>query len=192
MTEPPETPTTAPELPLPARTPEQQAKADRAARLAKALRDNDVNPSLLTCEITETVAMEDTETTIRVFHQLARLGVSISIDDFGTGHSSLSYLRKLPASELKIDRSFVLDLETSEDARKVASAFINLAKSLDLKVVAEGVETEEQLAYVASRGCDYVQGYLTGKPMPAHVAMAALKENLYAELLPDELRAGIL
>ncbi|OYY60504.1 MAG: hypothetical protein B7Y51_11675 [Burkholderiales bacterium 28-67-8] len=145
----------------------QLRQPDLVERIAKALSANDVNPSLMTCEITETVAMEDTETTIRVFHQLAKLGVSISIDDFGTGHSSLSYLRKLPASELKIDRSFVLDLETSEDARKVASAVINLAKSLDLKVVAEGVETEGQNRILRDFGCDQLQGYLFAKPMSA-------------------------
>ncbi len=145
----------------------QLRQPDLVERIAKALHANDVNPSLMTCEITETVAMEDTETTIRVFHQLAKLGVSISIDDFGTGHSSLSYLRKLPASELKIDRSFVLDLETSEDARKVASAVINLAKSLDLKVVAEGVETEGQNRILRDFGCDQLQGYLFAKPMSA-------------------------
>jgi diguanylate cyclase (GGDEF)-like protein len=145
----------------------QLRQPDLVERIAKALHANEINPSLLTCEITETVAMEDTETTIRVFHQLAKLGVSISIDDFGTGHSSLSYLRKLPASELKIDRSFVLDLETSEDARKVASAVINLAKSLDLKVVAEGVETEGQNRILREFGCDQLQGYLFAKPMSA-------------------------
>jgi diguanylate cyclase (GGDEF)-like protein len=145
----------------------QLRQPDLVERIAKALQANDVNPSLMTCEITESVAMEDAEWTIRVFHQLAKLGVSISIDDFGTGHSSLAYLRKLPASELKIDRSFVLDLETSEDARKVASAVINLAKSLDLKVVAEGVETEGQNRILREFGCDQLQGYLFAKPMSA-------------------------
>ncbi|MBX9716372.1 MAG: EAL domain-containing protein [Burkholderiaceae bacterium] len=122
---------------------------------------------MLTCEITESVAMEDAEGTIAIFNRLTQLGVSISIDDFGTGHSSLSYLRKLPTSELKIDRSFVLDLETSEDARKVASAVINLAKSLDLKVVAEGVETEGQNKILREFGCDQLQGFLFAKPMSA-------------------------
>ena len=145
----------------------QLRQPDLVERIARALQTHDVNPSLMTCEITETVAMEDTDTTIRVFHQLAKLGVSISIDDFGTGHSSLSYLRKLPASELKIDRGFVLDLEVSEDARKVASAVINLAKSLDLKVVAEGVETEGQNRILREFGCDQLQGYLFAKPMSA-------------------------
>ncbi|OYT98343.1 MAG: bifunctional diguanylate cyclase/phosphodiesterase [Burkholderiales bacterium PBB1] len=145
----------------------QLRQPDLVERVGSALRTHDVNPGLLTCEITESVAMEDAEGTIAIFKRLTDLGVSISIDDFGTGHSSLSYLRKLPTSELKIDRSFVLDLETSEDARKVASAVINLAKSLDLKVVAEGVETEGQNKILREFGCDQLQGFLFAKPMSA-------------------------
>ena len=145
----------------------QLRQPELVERIGGALRAHDVNPGLLTCEITESVAMEDTEGTIAIFNRLTQLGVSISIDDFGTGHSSLSYLRKLPTSELKIDRSFVLDLETSEDARKVASAVINLAKSLDLKVVAEGVETEGQNKILREFGCDQLQGFLFAKPMSA-------------------------
>ncbi len=143
----------------------QLRQPDLLERIAQALREHGVNPALLTCEITESVAMEDPEGTMKILSQLVQTGVSVSIDDFGTGHSSLSYLRKLPATELKIDRSFVLDLETSEDARKVASAVINLAKSLDLKVVAEGVETEAQNRILREFGCDQLQGYLFAKPM---------------------------
>jgi EAL domain-containing protein (putative c-di-GMP-specific phosphodiesterase class I) len=98
---------------------------------------------------------------------LARIGVHISIDDFGTGYSSLSYLRKLPAEELKIDRSFVHDLEVSADARAVADAVIKLAKALGLKVVAEGVETEGQNQILRTLGCDELQGFLFAKPMSA-------------------------
>ena len=105
--------------------------------------------------------------TVRVLNQLDKVGVHLSIDDFCTGHSSLSYLRKLPADELKIDRSFVLDLETSEDARNVARAVVNLAKALSLKVVAEGVETEGQNRILREFGCDQLQGYLFAKPMSA-------------------------
>jgi EAL domain-containing protein (putative c-di-GMP-specific phosphodiesterase class I) len=111
--------------------------------------------------------MDDAEVTMRVLGQLDAVGVHISIDDFGTGHSSLSYLGKLPADELKIDRSFVMDLESSEDARKVALAVINLAKALNLKVVAEGVETEGQDRILREFGCDQLQGYLFAKPMAA-------------------------
>ncbi len=145
----------------------QLRQPDLAERFDEMLRRHQINPELITCEITESSAMEDTEVTMRVLRQLDLIGLHISIDDFGTGHSSLAYLRKLPAHELKIDRSFVLDLETSEDARKVASAVINLAKALDLKVVAEGVETEGQNRILREYGCDQLQGYLFAKPMSA-------------------------
>ena len=136
-------------------------------RIDAALKRHQINPQLLTCEITESVAMEDAEHTIKLFARLAAVGVHISIDDFGTGYSSLAYLRKLPASELKIDRSFVLDLETSNDARAVVDAVIKLAQALSLKVVAEGVETEAQNQILRSLGCDELQGYLFAKPMSA-------------------------
>jgi len=176
----------------------QLRQPDLVERIARAMREQDVNPGLLTCEITESVAMEDAEGTIAIFKRLTQLGVSISIDDFGTGHSSLSYLRKLPTSELKIDRSFVLDLETSEDARKVASAIINLAKSLDLKVVAEGVETEGQNKILREFGCDQLQGFLFAKPMSAKaLALWAMddvgprtmnfRSSLFKETGPAEL-----
>jgi diguanylate cyclase (GGDEF)-like protein len=138
-----------------------------AEQIGAALQKHQINPDLLTCEVTETSAMEDVETTMRVLRELDDLGLHLSIDDFGTGHSSLAYLRTLPADELKIDRSFVLDLETSEDARKVAQAVVNLAKALDLKVVAEGVETEVQNRILRDFGCDQLQGYLFAKPMSA-------------------------
>jgi EAL domain-containing protein (putative c-di-GMP-specific phosphodiesterase class I) len=93
--------------------------------------------------------------------------VHLSIDDFGTGYSSLSYLRQLAAEELKIDRSFVLDLETSADARAIVDAVVKLAQALGLKVVAEGVETEQQQEILRSLGCNELQGYLFAKPMPA-------------------------
>ncbi len=145
----------------------QLRQADLAERIAAALRHHQINPDLITCELTESAAMDDTEVTTRVLGQLAKVGVHISIDDFGTGHSSLSYLRKLPANELKIDRSFVQDLETSEDARMVASAVVNLAKALHLQVVAEGVETEGQNRILREFGCDQLQGFLFAKPMSA-------------------------
>jgi len=140
---------------------------DLAERIGAALARHQIQPSLLTCEITESVAMEDSPATAHFFAALARVGVHISIDDFGTGYSSLSTLRKLPAEELKIDRSFVLDLETSSDARAVAEAVIKLAQVLGLKVVAEGVETEGQNQILRALGCDELQGYLFAKPMSA-------------------------
>ena len=146
----------------------------------------------LVLEITEGTLMVDPQHAEAILGKMAERRARIAIDDFGTGYSSLAYLKRFPISVLKIDRAFIKDLPASTKDAAICNAVLDLAKHLDLSVVAEGVETEEQLAYVERRGCDYVQGYLTGKPMPAHVAMAALKENLYAELLPDDLRAGLL
>jgi len=144
---------------------QQLRQADLVSQIAGALRLHRISPGLLTCEVTESSAMDDMDSTIAVLTELANMGVHVSIDDFGTGYSSLSYLRKLPARELKIDRSFVLDLERSSDARQVARAVINLAKALDLKVVAEGVETEGQAHMLREYGCDQLQGYLFARPM---------------------------
>jgi diguanylate cyclase (GGDEF)-like protein len=140
---------------------------DLADRIGMALRRNDIKPQLLTCEITESVAMEDASNAIRMVERLSSLGVNISIDDFGTGYSSLSYLRKLRAGELKIDRSFVLDLETSADARAVVDGIVKLAHAIGLKVVAEGVETEAQHQILRAFGCHELQGFLFARPMSA-------------------------
>jgi diguanylate cyclase (GGDEF)-like protein len=145
----------------------QLRQDDLPQRIAATLAKHQINPGLLTCEITESVAVEDSEATMRFFTELAALGVHLSIDDFGAGFSSLAYLRKLPANELKIDRSFVLDLETSEEARKIAQAVVNLAQSLNMKVVAEGVETDAQFRILRGFGCDQLQGFLFAKPMSA-------------------------
>ncbi len=145
----------------------QLHQADLPQRVADALRKHQINPDLLTCEITESVAMENTEATMQFFKELAAVGVHISIDDFGSGYSSLAYLRKLPAGELKIDRAFVLDLEQSEEARAIAGAVVQLARALNLKVVAEGVETEAQFQILRTLGCDELQGFLFAKPMSA-------------------------
>ncbi len=146
----------------------QLRQDDLIARIQAALQRHRVDASRLLCEITESVAMEDIATTQRAFDGLRRIGVFLSIDDFGTGYSSLSYLRKLPATQLKIDRSFILDLEGSRDARAVVDAVIRLAHALDLKVVAEGVETEGQRDILLGLQCDELQGYLFARPMPAN------------------------
>jgi diguanylate cyclase (GGDEF)-like protein len=140
-------------------------------RIRETLARHRIEPKQLTCEITESAAMDDTRATLAIIEQLSSAGVHLSIDDFGTGYSSLAYLRKLPAEELKIDRSFVLDLETSADARAVVDAVVQLAKALGLKVVAEGVETEAQQQILRSLGCDELQGYLFAKPMSAQALL---------------------
>jgi len=137
----------------------QLREEDLVERIEKALSRHHVDPSRLLCEITESVAMEDIKGTQRAFDGLARIGVFLSIDDFGTGYSSLSYLRQLPARQLKIDRSFVSDIEASNDARAIVSAVIHLAHALGLGVVAEGVETEGQRDILLRLGCDELQGF---------------------------------
>ncbi len=149
----------------------QMRQDDIVERITDALQAHKIHPSLLTCEITESAAMEDTKTTQTTFRRLGELGTHLSIDDFGTGYSSLSYLRKLPAEELKIDRSFIMDLEHSADARAVVDAVIKLAHALGLKVVAEGVENQRQQQVLVQMGCDELQGFLFAKPMSARALM---------------------
>jgi len=149
----------------------QMRQDDLADRIADALRRYRIHPSLLTCEITESAAMEDTGTTQETFRRLGELGAHLSIDDFGTGYSSLSYLRQLPAEELKIDMSFVKDVDRSPDARAVVDAVVKLAHALGLKVVAEGVETPRQQQALVELGCDELQGFLFAKPMTARALL---------------------
>ena len=134
-----------------------------------ALRRSGLEPRLLEMELTESLIMHDTEVAIRILLRLREIGVDISVDDFGTGHSSLSYLTKLPISALKIDQSFVQDVKGSgrTDEGLVAQTIISLARNLKLKVVGEGVETAAQFEFLRKHDCDEVQGFHLGKPMPA-------------------------
>ena len=150
----------------------QLREEDLVQRIEAALNRHAIDPSQLLCEITETVAMEDIKATQRAFEGLERIGVYLSIDDFGTGYSSLSTLRQLPARQLKIDRSFVNDIATSNDARAVVDAVVRLAHALGLKVVAEGVETAEQRDILIELGCDELQGFYFARPMPAQTLLA--------------------
>jgi EAL domain-containing protein (putative c-di-GMP-specific phosphodiesterase class I) len=145
----------------------QMRQDDIVDRIETALASHRIPPGRFTCEITESVAMEDTEVTRRAFERLRAAGVHVSIDDFGTGYSSLASLRRLPAAELKIDRAFVCDLEASADARSIAKAIVQMAHTLGLRVVAEGVETEAQRDLLVAMGCDELQGYLFARPMTA-------------------------
>lgn len=122
--------------------------------------------SCLAIEITETTAMHDAEASLAVLRELADLGISISIDDFGTGYSSLLYLKRLPASELKIDRGFISQLEHDQEDAAIVSAIIALGQRLNLRIVAEGVETQAQQQFLTELGCDSLQGFLLGKPLP--------------------------
>jgi len=116
--------------------------------------------------------MDDFDHCVELIGRLRDLGFSVSIDDFGTGHSSLSYLRQLPAQQLKIDRSFINDLEHQEDARAVVDAVVRLAHALGLRVVAEGVETSGQRDILLAMRCDELQGFFFARPMPADTLLA--------------------
>ena len=137
--------------------------------LFRVMKETDLDPSCLWLEITEGVAMKDIGLTLRNLEKLTERGVRFCIDDFGTGYSSLSYLKRLPVQKVKIDKSFVTHLAESCDDRAIITAVITLAHSLRMGVVAEGVETEEQLEILRSVGCDEIQGFLFGKPVPAEI-----------------------
>jgi EAL domain-containing protein (putative c-di-GMP-specific phosphodiesterase class I) len=138
--------------------------------VARALKETGLPPRLLELEITESTAMQQTDVTLRTLRKLKQLGVSIAIDDFGTGYSSLSYLRRFPVDKVKIDRSFVAELPADRDQGAIVSAIVALAHALQIRVVAEGVETDAQRDFLRSCGCDFIQGYLTGKPADADSA----------------------
>ncbi|MFQ6549617.1 putative bifunctional diguanylate cyclase/phosphodiesterase [Aestuariibius sp. 2305UL40-4] len=149
---------------------------DIVTAVADLLADLDFNPSLLTLEITETVMLDDWEGVQAILADLSALGVKISLDDFGTGYSSLAYLRRISADELKIDRSFVTEIEQSSEAQFVLDAIVDIATGLGMKIVVEGIETEEQARIVSGFGCDRGQGYLWGAPKPAGETEVAILE----------------
>jgi EAL domain-containing protein (putative c-di-GMP-specific phosphodiesterase class I) len=135
----------------------------RSGNLAKvvssALSQAGLEARFLELELTETAVMTNPEESIEILEQLSRMGVLVSVDDFGTGYSSMSYLRRLPIDKLKIDRSFIEEIMSRPDDASIVGAIISLAHSLRLKVVAEGVETSEQLDFLLALGCDQYQGY---------------------------------
>ena len=138
--------------------------------VSRALAETGLPAHLLMLEITESTAMRQTDVTLGTLKKLKDLGVSIAIDDFGTGYSSFSYLKLFPVDTLKIDRSFVSEVEHDGDHRAIVAAIIALAQVLGLKVIAEGVETEAQKQFLRGFGCEHVQGYLTGRPVDADTA----------------------
>jgi diguanylate cyclase (GGDEF)-like protein len=145
----------------------QFVRPDVVDTIVAVLQETGLPPERLEIEITESVIARDVERVVAHINDLDAIGVSTSIDDFGTGYSSLSYLKRFAVSRLKIDRSFVAGLPASAGDVAIASAILSLARSLGLRVTAEGVETEAQRAFLAQQGCDEAQGYLFGRPMPA-------------------------
>jgi diguanylate cyclase (GGDEF)-like protein/PAS domain S-box-containing protein len=159
---------------LSARQFQQQDLADTVRR---AIAEAGIDPKVIELEITETTAMQNAEMTIDVLRALSDIGVSIAIDDFGTGYSSLSYLKRFPLNAVKIDRSFVAGVDSSDGDAAIVAAVVAIARSLHLRVVAEGVENEEQLAFLRRRGCDEAQGFHFSKPVTAETMTRALGEK---------------
>ncbi|HJV87263.1 MAG TPA: EAL domain-containing protein [Noviherbaspirillum sp.] len=143
----------------------------------RALSDTGLPPHLLELEITESTLMEHAQDTLEALHRLRSLGVRLSIDNFGTGYSSLAYLKRFPVDIIKIDRSFVRDVPGDSDDASIVTSIIALAHSLRLEVVAEGVETEAQLALLRERSCDILQGVYLSKPVPAEQLARNFIEN---------------
>jgi len=145
----------------------QLGDPDLAHKLNRLLEACSVPAGHVELEITESVVMKDPEQSIGLLHDFRAMGVRLAIDDFGTGYSSLSYLKRLPIDTLKIDRSFVMDIDNDPDSAAIASAILSLAGDLGMEVVAEGVETTGQLDFLRAKACDYIQGYLFSRPVPA-------------------------
>ncbi len=149
-----------------------------AGMVLGTLQLHDIDPHLLQLEITESVAVQNIDLTMDVLRELRRIGVGVAIDDFGTGQSSLVYLKRFPIDTIKIDRTFVQDVTTDESAAAIVSYVINLAHSMRLNVVAEGVETDEQYSFLRLYACDLLQGYLFSRPLPAGAAYEFLRSEV--------------
>ncbi len=146
---------------------QQFYQSDLQQTIMKALFEAGTKPSLLQLELTESILMRDVEKTIGTLDYLKNTGITLAIDDFGTGYSSLAYLTRFPIDALKIDRSFVMDVESSNDGATICAAIIAMARQLGLTVIAEGVETVEQVDFLRSQDCDQIQGYLFSRPIDA-------------------------
>jgi diguanylate cyclase (GGDEF)-like protein/PAS domain S-box-containing protein len=152
----------------------------------RAIKEHDIAPELLELELTESSLMSNAEETITVLQNLKKLGIQISIDDFGTGYSSLAYLKRFPIDKLKIDIAFVREVTSNPDDAAIVLAIINMAHSLKLQVIAEGVERDAQLAYLRRHNCDEMQGYYFSRPLPEDEFEAMLREGKYLQAPADE------
>ncbi len=156
-------------------------RTDVIATVTNVLKETGLDPKLLEIEVTETMAMQDIERTVNVLGRIRSMGVSISMDDFGSGYSSLSSLKTIPLDILKIDRSLVCDLDENEVSKQITGAIVDLGKAMQLVILAEGVETQAQCRFLTDIGCDLAQGYFYSKPVPADEITTLL-------LMPDALR----
>jgi diguanylate cyclase (GGDEF)-like protein/PAS domain S-box-containing protein len=170
----------------------QFASADFFETVKTALAESGIEPSRLQLELTESVILKNIEAGVLMIERLKNIGVKVSIDDFGTGYSSLSYLQRMPVHAVKIDRSFITDVDTNEGSVSMIRSVIALARAVGLTVVTEGVETESQLELLRELGCDEVQGYLLGRPESAADAMARVRHDRWSEVdtAPRQLTAA--
>lgn len=155
----------------------QFRQIDFVSQVQQAVKRNSINPKLLKLELTESMLQESIDETISIMSALKQIGVRFSLDDFGTGYSSLQYIQRLPLDQIKIDQSFVHDLSIGSDEKAIVGAIIAMANSLELEVIAEGVETEEQRRLLLQKGCAHYQGYLFSKPVPIEQFEALLKQR---------------
>lgn len=146
--------------------------------VAAVLEETGIDPSCLELEITETVAIENMKSAVNILSKIIEMGVNISIDDFGTGYSSLNYLKHFPINYLKIDKTFIADIAENKNTRSIVKAIIEIAHALNLKVIAEGVETKKQLTALQRLGCDEIQGFYVCKPLSVKEAENHMKKNL--------------
>jgi EAL domain-containing protein (putative c-di-GMP-specific phosphodiesterase class I) len=151
-----------------------EGREDFVQKVAALLEETRLDPRLLDLEITEGVLLKDEDAAIALFEKLRDMGVGLSLDDFGTGYSSLSYLRRLPIDTLKIDRSFIHGAHSNPEDAALVGSIIAMAKVLDLRVVAEGVETRRQRRLLEELGCDEIQGFLFSSPLDASATAALL------------------
>ena len=166
-------------------SPRQFRQRDIAGLIGLALLETGLEPRFLEIEITESMVMHDMERAAATLNELKRMGTGLSMDDFGTGYSSLSYLKRFPFDKLKLDQSFVRDITCDPDNAAIARAVIAMAHGLRLKVIAEGVETEGQLNYLRSHGCDEMQGFYYSRPLPAREFQRLLAEDRRLPAPPD-------
>jgi EAL domain-containing protein (putative c-di-GMP-specific phosphodiesterase class I) len=147
------------------------------SEIESVLRDTGMDPALLEFEITESMLMHNAERAVKVLTAIKELGVRLAIDDFGTGYSSLAHLKRFPIDTLKVDRSFIREVPEDAEDRAIAEAIIAMGKTLSLTVVAEGVETPEQQAFLSERSCDEMQGYYFSTPVAAQDFALLLREH---------------
>ena len=154
----------------------------------KALNQYSISPASFEIELTESIFLHDEQNASATLSSIRNMGVKVSLDDFGTGYSSLAYLRKFPVDILKIDRSFINEISQSNDGEEVITAIIHMSHAMNLKVVAEGVETEAQLRFLQNQNCDYMQGYYFYKPMSSDEVSTLLHRQLTESVITGRLQ----